>query len=128
MEKEALDILLRGRQPVVVCPARSIEHARLPAAWRQPIEDGRLLVLSFFGQKERRATSERAAFRNECVAAIADRVLIVYAAPGGKTEALARKVRAWGKPLLCLEDEANAGLVSLGAEAVSPFTPFKAAT
>lgn len=30
MEKECLDLLLRGTQPVVMCPARSIQGMRLP--------------------------------------------------------------------------------------------------
>ncbi len=30
MEKECLRLLLRGRQPVVICPARGIENMRVP--------------------------------------------------------------------------------------------------
>src|SRR5262245_34830509 len=36
MEQECLDVLLRGQQPVVICPARNIERLRPPAAWQQP--------------------------------------------------------------------------------------------
>jgi len=32
MEKECLDFLLRGKQPVVVCPSRSITNMRMPSA------------------------------------------------------------------------------------------------
>ena len=32
MERECLDLLLRGRQPVVICPARNIERMRLPGS------------------------------------------------------------------------------------------------
>ena len=35
MEKECLRILLRGDQPVVVCPARGIENMRIPREWRE---------------------------------------------------------------------------------------------
>ncbi len=31
MEKECLRLLLRGQQPVVVCPARNIENMRVPS-------------------------------------------------------------------------------------------------
>jgi predicted Rossmann fold nucleotide-binding protein DprA/Smf involved in DNA uptake len=31
MEKECLALLLRGTQPVIVCPARSIERMRVPS-------------------------------------------------------------------------------------------------
>jgi hypothetical protein len=37
MEKECLDLLSRGKQAVVVCPARSIQDMRAPAEWRAPI-------------------------------------------------------------------------------------------
>jgi hypothetical protein len=37
MEKECLELLLRGMQSVVICPARGIERMRLPSAWRTPL-------------------------------------------------------------------------------------------
>ena len=45
MERECLRRLLRGNQPVVVCPARSIDNMRTPRDWRPALDDGRLLVL-----------------------------------------------------------------------------------
>jgi len=35
VEKECLRILLRGSQPVIICPARSIEGMRIPPTWKQ---------------------------------------------------------------------------------------------
>ncbi|MBI4198933.1 MAG: hypothetical protein HY535_00460 [Chloroflexi bacterium] len=61
-----------------------------------------------------------AALRNDFVAALARQVFVAHAAPGGKTEAFARKVLDWGKPLLTLESDRNANLVTLGARAVTP--------
>lgn len=116
MEKECLRILLRGSQPVVICPARSIENMRTPADWRPALDDRRLLVLSPFPSGQRRPTAETAERRNELVAVLADRVFIAHAAPGSKTEAFARKLAAVGKPLLTLESTAKANLVDLGAE------------
>lgn len=119
MEREALDILLRGEQPVIVCPARSIAQGRFPKEWRRHAGSGRLLILSFFAETDRRATRDRADFRNECLSAIANAVLVAHATPGGHAEQLALKVIAWKKPLYCLEDEANIALLSLGAKAIS---------
>ena len=51
MERECLRLLLRGRQPVVVCPARGIDNMRVPRDWRAAIDDGRLLVLSPFPRR-----------------------------------------------------------------------------
>ena len=120
MEKECLRLLLRGRQPVVVCPARGIDNMRIPRDWRGPLEEGRLLVLSPFPPTHRRPTAELSAKRNDLAAALAQRVFIAHAAPGGKTEAFARKLAASGKPLLTLDSPANANLVEMGAEAIAP--------
>ena len=116
MEKECLHLLLRGSQPVVVCPARSIHKMRIPRDWRDPLKDGRMLVLSPFPSSQRRPTAELAAQRNELVAKLARRVFIAHAAPSGKTEAFAHRLAASGKPLLTLDSPANANLVRMGAE------------
>ena len=65
MERECLRLLLRGQQPVVVCPARSIYNMRIPSAWRPALDDGRLLILSPFPAERRRATAALCAERNE---------------------------------------------------------------
>src|SRR3954471_3161390 len=48
MERECLALLLRGAQPVIVCLARSLDTMRLPMAWRAPVAEGRLLLISPF--------------------------------------------------------------------------------
>lgn len=120
MEKECLELLLRGRQPVIVCPARGLDGMRLPAAWRAAVKEGRLLLLSPFAANVQRPTAELAQARNELVAAVADVVFIAHAAPGGKTEAFARVVLGWGKRVLTLDSPENAGLVTLGATSFRP--------
>ena len=118
MERECLRLLLRGEQPIVVCPARSIENMRIPRYWRPALDDGRLLVLSPFPAAARRPTAELAAQRNNLVADLAQRVFIAHAAPGSKTEAFAHKLIESGKPLLTLDSPANTSLVEMGAEVV----------
>ena len=120
MEKECLRLLLRGEQPVVVCPARGIDNMRIPRDWRPALDDGRLLVLSPFPATARRPTEELAAQRNDLVADLAQRVFIAHAAPGSKTEAFARKLIESGKPLLTLDSAANRNLVEIGAEVFDP--------
>ena len=41
VEKECLQILLRGKQPIIICPARALPK-RLPPEWQKPLADGRL--------------------------------------------------------------------------------------
>jgi predicted Rossmann fold nucleotide-binding protein DprA/Smf involved in DNA uptake len=122
IEKECLALLLRGAQPIVICPARSIEGMRVPAVWKRPIADGRLLVLSPFAAPVNRATTKLTQVRNEFVAALADRVFIAYASFGGKTEAFARAVVNWGKPLMTVASPDNESLLALGAVAVATQT------
>ena len=98
VEKECLEILLRGKSPVVICPARGLP-LRVPPAWRAPLAEGRLLLLSGFAANERRVTAELAAQRNELVAALADDVFIAHATPGGQVAGLARKLADWGVPV-----------------------------
>ncbi len=118
MERECLRLLLRGKQPVVVCPARGIDNMRIPRDWRPALDDGRLLVLSPFPATVRRPTAEHAAQRNDLVASLAGRVFIAHAAPRSKTEAFARKLAASGKSLLTLDSPANENLMEMGSEAV----------
>jgi len=114
MEKECLQLLLRGDQPVIVCPARGIQRMRVPAAWRGPIEEGRLLVLSPFDEKHRRPTVALSEKRNRFVATLANQIFIPYASAGGKTDRLVREVLDWGKPVLTFRGERNDNLVQLG--------------
>ena len=90
VEKECLRILLRGKQPIIICPARSLPM-REPTEWGQPLADGRLLILSGFRAAENRITAELAARRNELVAALADEVWFAHIAPGGQMEQLAKR-------------------------------------
>jgi predicted Rossmann fold nucleotide-binding protein DprA/Smf involved in DNA uptake len=121
MEKECLKLLLRGQQPVIICPARSI-WSRLPEEWKLPIAQGRLLIVSPFAEKHRHPTAELAQERNEFVAALADNIFVAYASPGSKTERFCQTVISWEKPLFTLESQDNATLIALGARPVTPKT------
>jgi predicted Rossmann fold nucleotide-binding protein DprA/Smf involved in DNA uptake len=114
MEKECLELLLRGRQPLVICPARQIERLRLPAAWQTPIAGGRMLVLSPFGVPHRRPTADLAEQRNRLVTALADAIVIVHAHPGSKIEWLYTEVVAQGRRVYTLDLPENAGLMQHG--------------
>ena len=118
MEKEFLDLLLRGSARVLVCPARSIENMRVPQNWRTAISESRLLILSPFASFQRRATVALATQRNHFVTALATEFLIPYAAPGGMTESLAKKQAATKKVIRTVESPTNANLLALGARIV----------
>lgn len=117
VERDALAFLLRGAQPVVVCPARALEGMRLPAPWREPLAGGRLLLLSA-ARGRRRPTAAMADRRNRLAAALAERLFVVHATPGGRVYRLARESMARGQPVLCFDHPANRDLVLLGARPV----------
>src|SRR3990170_2176867 len=98
VEKECLRILLRGKQPIIICLARAIEKIRLPADWRSAVDAGRLLLLSPFKNRPPRPTKESAQRRNEIVAALSDEVLIIHADPGGSIEHITMLVNRWSIP------------------------------
>ncbi|OGG56218.1 MAG: hypothetical protein A3F84_10130 [Candidatus Handelsmanbacteria bacterium RIFCSPLOWO2_12_FULL_64_10] len=118
VERECLTVLLRSKQPVAVCPARSIEGMRIRKEYQEPLQEGHLLFLSPFPEKKRRITSDTSLARNRLVAALADTILIVHAEPGGKTGGLCEEVLTWRKPLYALAGDANTHLLALGAKPI----------
>ena len=118
VEKECLRVLLRGTQPIIICPARSIENMRLKPEWKQGMSDNRLLILSCFPSKFRRSTVELARQRNMFVAAIADRIFFAHAAEGSRTFKFAKTVSEWRKPLFTFDTKTNSPLLQLGAQPI----------
>lgn len=98
IERECLRILLRGKQPIIVCPARAIGTMRMPAECRSAFNAGRLLFLSPFAAQPKRVTRESARRRSEIVAALADHAFIGHVTPGGQTERFAEMLKRWGVP------------------------------
>lgn len=95
VEKECLRILLRGKQPIIICPARSLEGMRIPTDWKAPLANRRLLVLSGFPSHVQRATKASAITRNQLVAALAEEAWFAHVDPGGSLEALKEKADRW---------------------------------
>lgn len=89
LERDVLRYLLKGKQPVVLALARGLKQR-----WETPIQkaldEGRLLIVSPFGEKMRRASSETAAVRNDLMIQLADQVVVGYVDPAG---ILARRLR-----------------------------------
>ncbi len=114
MEKECLEVLLRGQQPVVICPARSIERLRVPMSWRKPYTEGRLLILAPFAAPQRRPTTALAEHRNRFVATLATHILVAYAGPGSKTAQFCAELVAQHKRIYTLDLPENASLRQCG--------------
>lgn len=120
MEQDCLDILLRGCQPVVLCPAKGLAYLRLGTAVRGAVDEGRMLVLSCFDQSAGRSTVIQAIQRNNMVAALSSAVLVPYAAPGGKTWSTVLHALDQNRQVFTFDDDNNTELISAGAMPVTP--------
>jgi predicted Rossmann fold nucleotide-binding protein DprA/Smf involved in DNA uptake len=116
MERECLRILLRGSQPIVVCPARGLQGMRVPREHQAHLRQGRLLYLSPFSEKVRRPTIDIALQRNQFLGAVAERIFVPYASPSRKTFELCSVLISWKKVVYTFTDEANFGLLKMGAQ------------
>jgi len=117
MEQECLDLLLRGDQPVILCPARGLRNLRIGQKARKAMEEGRLLILSQFGDEVRRTTSSQAIARNNLVAALAEALLVPHASQNGKSWITVKRALGYGQKIFTFEDEANTDLIASGAMA-----------
>jgi len=100
IELECLRILLRGSQPVIICPARAIDPFRVPPQSRQAFNDGRVLYLSPFCGQPKRVTRESAIRRNEVVAALADQAYVAHAEADGLTDHILKQLVEWKVPIM----------------------------
>lgn len=118
IEQEFLIALLRGTTPAIVCPARTL-HATSLEPYRQAIDQGRLLLMSAFASYERRMTRQTCERRNTFVAAVADRVFVSYASPGGMVERMCRDLLVQHKPVFVFDSQHNRAIMDAGAIGVS---------
>ncbi len=82
LERDVLDILLKGKQPIILVAARGLPK-RYPPDVKQAIDNGRLLVVSSFPDSIRRITADTSRKRNKFMLAIADRVVVGYMSKDG---------------------------------------------
>ncbi|MFM7427855.1 MAG: DNA-processing protein DprA [Elainella sp.] len=116
VEQDWLHLLLNSTASVIHCPARSLHAFHLSPQQTQALQAQRLLMLSPFPTSARRATVQLAARRNALVTALATAALVAYAAPDGRTAALAQQLIQLGKPVFTLKG--NQRLLEMGAREV----------
>ncbi|HEX8830972.1 MAG TPA: hypothetical protein VF705_07400 [Longimicrobium sp.] len=115
VERRCLEILLQGRQPVVVCLARGLAATRIPVRWRAPLERGRLLLATPFADDVVQLSAAGAELRNRVVATLARQLVVPHATPGGQLIRLVRGVVAAGKTVHSFDHPANLALLRVGA-------------
>jgi len=119
IEKDCLDLLIKGDQHIVLCPARSIENMLIKKVFREPLDEGRLLFLSPFEKKIKRQTAKTSQLRNQFVAMLANAVFIAYAEGGGKIEEICAEIFHLKKYLYTFQSVYNENLIKMGAQPLS---------
>ena len=118
IEKDCLDLLIKGTQPIILCPARSIENMLVKKIFRQPLTEGRLLFLSPFEKKIKRPTAKTSQLRNQFVCTIAKVVFVSYTEAEGKIEEMSKEILSLNKTLYTFESAYNTSLIEMGAQPV----------
>jgi hypothetical protein len=122
LERECLEILLRGQQPITICPAREfgrghrLYSGKLWEAVKRGNDDGRVRIEPPPGVKGTRITRENAEIRNAHLLTICDGVLILAAREGSRTEAMAHEALRRGMPVFVLDHPSHASLIAAGAK------------
>lgn len=119
VENEALAVLLRGPQPLVIWLARG-PLTRLPDVYRQPLAEARLLLVAPFSAEVKRSSKETAMQRNLLLAQAADALLVAHADPESKTATLAAALLSTGKAVYTLDHATNQNLLEMGAQVYTP--------
>ena len=122
VERDVLRILLRGNAPVIMVLARAAQGWRAPKPLGPPIKAavaaGTAQIVSPFPATQTRTTATTAQARNRHVLTLCKTVLIAHAAPGSKTEVLAKEAKTMGFPIFTLLSPANSHLLQMGAQIV----------
>ena len=82
IEKDVLHYLLKGNQPIIVVLARGLKQ-KIEPEFLEPIEKGRLLIITLFEEKVKRVTTETAKLRNQMMIELADNITIGFASEDG---------------------------------------------
>lgn len=85
IEKDVLHYLLKGNQPIIVVLARGLKE-KLEKEFIEPLENGRLLILTPFEKNVKRVTEKTAEKRNKMMIELADEIVVGFLNAGGKLE------------------------------------------
>ena len=119
IEKDCLELLLKGTQPIVNCPARGIENMRIPKAWLKALTENRLLIISPFEPKHRRPTTKLAEQRNKFSAYLANKIFVAHASETSQTERFCAEIIKLNKQIHTFNIKENYRLSQFGVVKVS---------
>jgi len=90
IEKDVFEILIKGKQPIILVLARGL-MLRWNKIVLKLVQENRLLIISPFDNKIIRPTNQTAIRRNKLIAEISDKIFIPYSASNGLISTLLDK-------------------------------------
>lgn len=92
IEKDVFEILLRGKQPLILVLARGMK-ARWEPEIVEAVEENRLLVISPFEDNVKRVTRFTARKKNKTIIEMSDSIVVGYATENGQLAELLMGVK-----------------------------------
>lgn len=102
IEKDVLHYLLKGTQPIILALARGLKQ-KVETEFQQPLQQGRLLIITPFAKEVKRVTEQTAQLRNKMMIEIADSITVGYASTGGGLEMLLRNIQKPATKIFTIE-------------------------
>lgn len=90
IEKDVFDILLKGKQPLILVLPRGLKKHWEPEIL-EAVQNNRLLIVSPFDKTVTRITRETAQIKNETIIELADDIVAGYIEKGGQLEELLKE-------------------------------------
>ena len=115
IERDVLRILLRGPASVISVLARAVQGNSMSPTLKIAVTVGTAQIISPFPAAHTRTTAATAEARKRHIVTLCRSVLLAYAAPGRKTEALASVANARGLPIQTPGSPADANFINMGA-------------
>ncbi|WP_417237072.1 MULTISPECIES: DNA-binding protein [Flavobacteriaceae] len=91
LEKDVFQILLKGKQPLILVLARGMKTRWEPEI-EKAISENRLLVISPFKKDTKRVTRKTASFRNQKIIELSDGLIVGYKTKNGQLDELLQGV------------------------------------
>jgi len=96
IEKDVFEILLKGKQPIILVLARSLKK-RWGKQITNAVKDNRLLIISPFKDHVKRVSSDNAKKRNELILSFSNEIFIPFVKKDGT---LSKIINLTNKPLI----------------------------
>jgi len=106
IEKDVFHYLARGDQPIIMVLERYFKKRYLPfdRDVKDALKANRLLIISQFSEKVKRASTGTAKKRNELMCMIADEIFVAHASKNGNLETLLKQLEPGNKKIQYLHE------------------------